>query len=178
MQHLSTGWHMNHIAFSRLYVLYRRSRSWTMLLQRQADTKAFAKWFRYMLQKGYYYRHRRSSRRCSSQQHIPKEELAGCAGCCKDVLCRKVMMHLVTGGSGSGKSAYAEQQVLEAGDAPRDLYRDDDAIWRGGPPDERGNATAEMRQEKQFETIECYTGSESRCRCRRAARCCSSASRI
>ena len=29
------------------------------------------------------------------------------------------MMHLVTGGSGSGKSAYAEQQVLEAGDAPR-----------------------------------------------------------
>ena len=29
------------------------------------------------------------------------------------------MMHLVTGGSGSGKSAYAEQQVLAAGDAPR-----------------------------------------------------------
>ena len=29
------------------------------------------------------------------------------------------MMHLITGGSGSGKSAYAERQVMEAGEKKR-----------------------------------------------------------
>lgn len=64
------------------------------------------------------------------------------------------MMHLVTGGSGSGKSAYAEQQVLEAGDAPR-YY-----IATMMPYGEEGRRRVEkhrrMRKEKQFETIECY----------------------
>ena len=64
------------------------------------------------------------------------------------------MMHLVTGGSGSGKSAYAEQQVLEAGDAPR-YY-----IATMMPYGEEGRRRVEkhrrMRREKHFETIECY----------------------
>lgn len=64
------------------------------------------------------------------------------------------MMHLVTGGSGSGKSAYAEQQVLEAGDAPR-YY-----IATMMPYGEEGRRRVEkhrrMRKEKHFETIECY----------------------
>ena len=63
-------------------------------------------------------------------------------------------MHLVTGGSGSGKSAYAEQQVLEAGDAPR-YY-----IATMMPYGEEGRRRVEkhrrMRREKHFETIECY----------------------
>ena len=42
------------------------------------------------------------------------------------------MMHLITGGSGSGKSAYAEQQVMEAGEKKTDLCGDDDAVWRRG----------------------------------------------
>ena len=69
------------------------------------------------------------------------------------------MMHLVTGGSGSGKSAYAEQQVLEAGDAPR-YY-----IATMMPYGEEGRRRVENAppdaQEKHFETIECYTGSEA-----------------
>lgn len=65
------------------------------------------------------------------------------------------MMHLVTGGSGSGKSAYAEQQVLAAGNAPR-YY-----IATMMPYGEEGRRRVEkhrrMRKEKHFETIECYT---------------------
>ena len=65
------------------------------------------------------------------------------------------MMHLVTGGSGSGKSAYAEQQVLEAGDAPR-YY-----IATMMPYGEEGRRRVEkhrrMRREKHFETIECLS---------------------
>ena len=64
------------------------------------------------------------------------------------------MLVVVTGGSGSGKSAYAEQQVLEAGDAPR-YY-----IATMMPYGEEGRRRVEkhrrMRREKHFETIECY----------------------
>ena len=40
------------------------------------------------------------------------------------------MIHLVTGGSGSGKSAYAEQCILDFGGTRR-LYRNDAAIRCG-----------------------------------------------
>lgn len=64
------------------------------------------------------------------------------------------MMHLVTGGSGSGKSAYAEQQVLEAGDAPR--YYIATMMPYGEEGRRRVKKHRRMRREKHFETIECY----------------------
>ncbi|MDO4323659.1 MAG: bifunctional adenosylcobinamide kinase/adenosylcobinamide-phosphate guanylyltransferase [Lachnospiraceae bacterium] len=66
------------------------------------------------------------------------------------------MMHLITGGSGSGKSAYAESQVLAAGPGRR-IY-----IATMIPYGEEGRQRVErhraLRREKQFETVECYTG--------------------
>lgn len=64
------------------------------------------------------------------------------------------MLIVVTGGSGSGKSAYAEGLVLEQGDQRR-IY-----VATMRPWDEECRKKIEkhrrMRAEKQFETIECY----------------------
>ncbi|MDD3279512.1 MAG: bifunctional adenosylcobinamide kinase/adenosylcobinamide-phosphate guanylyltransferase [Lachnospiraceae bacterium] len=66
------------------------------------------------------------------------------------------MFQVVTGGSGSGKSAYAEEQILSMGKARR-IY-----IATMFPFDQESFARIErhrvMRAEKQFDTIECYTG--------------------
>lgn len=66
------------------------------------------------------------------------------------------MVILVTGGSGSGKSAFAEERVLSFGDAKR-IY-----IATMYPYDEESYKRIErhrvMRSGKGFETIECYTG--------------------
>lgn len=66
------------------------------------------------------------------------------------------MMIVVTGGSGSGKSAYAEDTVLSFGEAKR-YY-----IATMFPFDEESRARIKrhqaMRAGKGFETIECYTG--------------------
>ena len=66
------------------------------------------------------------------------------------------MLTLVTGGSGSGKSAFAEDRVLSFGDAQR-IY-----IATMHPFDEESHKRIErhrkMRAGKGFETIECYTG--------------------
>ena len=66
------------------------------------------------------------------------------------------MMVLVTGGSGSGKSAYAENRVLQFGDASR-IY-----IATMFPFDEESKKRVarhrNMRSGKGFETVECYTG--------------------
>lgn len=65
------------------------------------------------------------------------------------------MLHLITGGSGSGKSAYAEAQVLSAG-AGRRIY-----IATMIPYGEEGGQRVErhrqLRAAKRFETVECYT---------------------
>ena len=66
------------------------------------------------------------------------------------------MITLVTGGSGSGKSAYAEEVLTGFGDFPR-IY-----IATMYPFDEESKKRIErhrkMRAEKNFNTIECYTG--------------------
>lgn len=66
------------------------------------------------------------------------------------------MITLITGGSGSGKSAYAEQAVLQFGEKKR-IY-----IATMQPFDEESFGRIErhraMRAEKNFTTIECYTG--------------------
>lgn len=66
------------------------------------------------------------------------------------------MLILVTGGSGSGKSAYAEKQVEAFGEHRR-IY-----IATMFPFDEESYKRIErhrqMRAHKKFETLECYTG--------------------
>lgn len=66
------------------------------------------------------------------------------------------MMHLITGGSGSGKSAYAEERILEAPERRR-IY-----IATMLPYGEEGKRRVErhrrMRRDKGFETVERYTG--------------------
>ena len=65
------------------------------------------------------------------------------------------MIHLITGGSGSGKSRYAEQQILELGEGRRiylaTMYPYDDESYQ------RIDRHRAMRAEKNFETLECYT---------------------
>lgn len=65
-------------------------------------------------------------------------------------------MHVITGGSGSGKSRFAEQQILDLGPARR-IY-----IATMHPYDEESFARIRrhraMRAEKEFDTRECYTG--------------------
>mgnify|MGYP003184104008 FL=1 len=66
------------------------------------------------------------------------------------------MVTLVTGGSGSGKSAFAEQEIVKLGTRRR-IY-----IATMKPWDEECRRRIErhrvMRADKQFETIECYRG--------------------
>lgn len=66
------------------------------------------------------------------------------------------MLVLVTGGSGSGKSAFAEDRVLSFGESRR-IY-----IATMYPFDEESHKRIErhrhMRAGKGFETLECYTG--------------------
>lgn len=66
------------------------------------------------------------------------------------------MITVITGGSGSGKSAYAERMVLDAGDLNR-IY-----IATMFPFDEESHRRIArhraMRSEKKFTTLECYTG--------------------
>ncbi len=70
-------------------------------------------------------------------------------------------LHLITGGSGSGKSAYAESCVMtvsESADYQR-VY-----IATMIPYGEEGSRRVErhrkLREKKCFETVECYTGLE------------------
>lgn len=64
------------------------------------------------------------------------------------------MLHLITGGSGSGKSAYAEEQVQKAGDGQRIYIAT--MIPYGEEGRQRVARHRQMRKEKCFETIECY----------------------
>lgn len=66
------------------------------------------------------------------------------------------MLVVVTGGSGSGKSAFAEDKVLSFGTAQRiyiaTMHPFDNESYK------RIDRHREMRAGKGFETIECYTG--------------------
>lgn len=66
------------------------------------------------------------------------------------------MFHLITGGSGSGKSEYAENLVLSAGEGER-IY-----VATMIPYGEEGRQRVErhrkLRAQKRFRTVECYTG--------------------
>lgn len=64
------------------------------------------------------------------------------------------MVTLVTGGSGSGKSEYAESLVLSLGQMKR-IYIATMKPW-DGECRQRIERHRQMRAKKQFETIECY----------------------
>lgn len=69
------------------------------------------------------------------------------------------MIHIVTGGSGSGKSAFAEEQIVNLQGDTR-IY-----IATMYPFDEESRRRVErhrrMRAGKRFETVECYTHLEN-----------------
>jgi adenosylcobinamide kinase/adenosylcobinamide-phosphate guanylyltransferase len=66
------------------------------------------------------------------------------------------MFHLVTGGSGSGKSAFAEQKILDLGPARRIYIA---TMYPGKDPENAARIARHrtMRKQKSFETVECYT---------------------
>ena len=66
------------------------------------------------------------------------------------------MFILVTGGSGSGKSAYAEKEVVRLGEGRR-LYL---ATMMSFDEESKKRIARHrrMRADKHFETLECYTG--------------------
>ncbi|MGI6011063.1 MAG: bifunctional adenosylcobinamide kinase/adenosylcobinamide-phosphate guanylyltransferase [Ruminococcus sp.] len=65
------------------------------------------------------------------------------------------MIHLITGGSGSGKSAYAEECLVNLGEAKRfyiaTMYPFDEESYQ------RIERHRRMRSTKKFITVECYT---------------------
>ena len=64
------------------------------------------------------------------------------------------MLYLITGGSGSGKSAFAEEQGLQAGEGQRIYIAT--MIPYGKEGKQRVERHRQLRREKKFETMECY----------------------
>ena len=64
-------------------------------------------------------------------------------------------MHLITGGSASGKSAYAEKMAVGAGEKSR-YYLATMKPW-GKEGQERVEKHRNMRAGRGFTTVECYT---------------------
>ena len=71
------------------------------------------------------------------------------------------MIHLITGGSGSGKSAFAENCVMQSGASER-FYIATMKVW-GEEGRRRVEKHRKMRQGKGFETIECETDLNALC---------------
>lgn len=68
------------------------------------------------------------------------------------------MLHVITGGSGSGKSAYAETLVQKTGSGRRIYIAT--MIPYGEEGRQRVARHQALRREKRFETVECYTNLE------------------
>lgn len=68
------------------------------------------------------------------------------------------MFHLVTGGSASGKSSFAEQQILNFGEDENRIYIA--TMIPGSDPENarRIEKHRKRREDMNFRTIECYTG--------------------
>ena len=69
------------------------------------------------------------------------------------------MFHVVTGGSGSGKSAYAEEQIcmLKKKTNSRHLYYIATMVPYGKETEQKILRHRKMRNGKGFETLECFT---------------------
>ena len=83
-----TGWHMNHIgSLGCMYFTGQPVVDYASA--KQADTKEFAKWFRYMLQKGYYFGPSQFEAMFLSPAHT-KEELQGVLDAAKAYFAERV----------------------------------------------------------------------------------------
>ena len=72
------------------------------------------------------------------------------------------MLYLITGGSGSGKSEYAEDLLCElCRDRAERLIYVATMFPYGGETKEKIRRHRRMRRDKGFETIECYTDLDS-----------------
>ena len=71
------------------------------------------------------------------------------------------MLLFVFGGSGSGKSEYAEQRIIEAGEMPRYYVATMEPFGEEGK--KRIERHRKLRDGKGFETIECATHLEQLC---------------
>lgn len=75
------------------------------------------------------------------------------------------MIYLVTGGSGSGKSAYAEE-LVEALSTEEEMFQNKSRYYiatmkpYGAETEKKIERHRKMRKEKQFSTVECYTSLE------------------
>lgn len=67
------------------------------------------------------------------------------------------MFHLITGGSGSGKSAYAEDTILQYHNGLCPLYYIATMEPFGAETQKKIERHRQMRKGKGFETLECYT---------------------
>ena len=74
---------------------------------------------------------------------------------CESMIVRSGMLTLVIGGSASGKSEYAEQHVMSLNGAR--IYIATMEPF-GKEAADRISKHRQMRKNKGFETIECYTG--------------------
>lgn len=70
------------------------------------------------------------------------------------------MIHVVTGGSASGKSEWAEQQVLNCGASCSRFYIATMQPW-DDETKEKIRRHQKMRKEKKFQTIECFRDLET-----------------
>lgn len=83
-----TGWHMNHIgSLGCMYFTGQPVVDYASA--KQADTKEFAKWFRYMLQKGYYFGPSQFESMFLSAAHT-REELQGVLDAAKTYFAERV----------------------------------------------------------------------------------------
>lgn len=67
------------------------------------------------------------------------------------------MFHLITGGSGSGKSEYAENMILQYHDNQKPLYYIATMEPFGNETKKKIERHRQMRAGKAFQTLECYT---------------------
>ena len=71
------------------------------------------------------------------------------------------MFHLITGGSGSGKSEYAENMILQYHDKQKSLYYIATMEPFGNETKQKIERHRQMRAGKGFKTLECYTELET-----------------
>lgn len=67
------------------------------------------------------------------------------------------MFYLISGGSGSGKSEYAEHVAMKLRDAKKDFIYIATMIAYDEEAKKKIQRHREMRKDKQFQTVECFT---------------------
>ena len=131
-----TGWHVNHIASLGCLYFHAGQPVVDYASAKTGGHEGIRKVVPlHALQKGYYYRTVTVRGDVPLSGTYRRKSLAGCAGCCKGILWQQ------------GHDAPCDRRQRKRQSPPMQssrcskrgistalLYRDDDAIWRGGPP--------------------------------------------